>query len=155
MIRAYRLCLARHADEAFTGAGAEAWGGRWNPPGTRAIYCADSRALAALEILVHAQALTSSPEWILFEVRLPESIGMHAPRALPGDWDAEPVGPQSQSVGAKWIADRSAAVLKVPSALIPKEFNFILNPAHPDFSKVQVHGPEAFSFDSRLIGAHR
>ena len=152
MIRAYRLCLARHAVEAFSGKGAEAWGGRWNPPGTRAVYCADSRALAALEILVHAQSLSGSPDLVIFEVDLPESLRVHVPRSLPAQWKAEPVGPASQAVGAKWLAESAAAVLKVPSAVIPKEFNFVLNPAHADFRKVRVGGPERFVLDGRLTG---
>jgi RES domain-containing protein len=117
------------------------------------VYCADSRALAALEILVHAQGLGSSPELVFFEVDFPQEVRIHAPRTLPDGWNGEPVESPSQAVGAKWISEAAAAVLKVPSAVIPKEFNLILNPAHPDFKKARVRGPEKFALDPRLFSA--
>jgi RES domain-containing protein len=70
---------------------------------------------------------------------------------LPPGWQAEPAPPSLQSIGDDWAAAKVSAVLQVPSAVIPDESNFLLNPAHADFSKVAIGKPAPFPFDPRLL----
>jgi RES domain-containing protein len=150
-LRVFRVCPARHADSAFSGEGAKTYGGRWNPPGTRAVYCAENRSLAALEILVHLRGVDVLPDLAIFEVQIPASVAVFSPRNVPAGWDVEPVSRASQDVGAAWIKAGRSAVLRVPSAVVPAERNFVLNPDHPDFAKLSISKPARFVLDARLL----
>jgi RES domain-containing protein len=150
MIRAWRIVTARWADSAFDGEGARLHGGRWNSPGRPAVYLAGSRALAALETLVHmSPRIAARQKFVRFEVRLPKSM------VSPLDWNKgrfEPfVGAETQAAGDRWLDDAGGLALAVPSAVIPEEENYLLNPAHPRFNEVEISGGEAFAFDPRLL----
>ena len=150
-LKVFRVCPTRHAETAFSGDGARTFGGRWNPPGTRAIYCAENRSLAALEILVHLRGVEIIPKLTIYQIQVPDSVSVFIPRQLPQGWDAEPVSRASQDVGAAWIKAGRTAVLRVPSAVVPEERNFVLNPEHPDFPKLVISKPEPFVLDPRLL----
>lgn len=135
----------------MTGEGARLWGGRWNPPGIPAVYLAESRALAALEIIVHAPREVIPLEWRLIEVEVPddliESIGM---KDLPPDWQALPSSPGARNFGGDWLRLRTHAALKLPSVVIPEEHALLLNPLHPDAVRAKVSKPLEFRFDPRF-----
>ena len=69
---------------------------------------------------------------------------------LPADWRAEPVPESTQKIGDAWVAAGRTAILAVPSALYPEETNFVLNPVHPDFRKIEISEGEPFVFDPRM-----
>jgi RES domain-containing protein len=71
--------------------------------------------------------------------------------ALPKNWQQEPPTPMLQSLGDKWAKSNSSAILAVPSAIIPEELNYLINPKHPDFSKLKISDPTDFAFDQRLF----
>lgn len=147
----YRIVQAAWAASAMTGDGARLFGGRWNPPGVPAVYLADSRALAALEIIVNAPVEVSALEWRIFEVEVPDhSIETVNPDALPGDWQALPSSPGAKHHGARWL-QTGALCFKLPSAVIPEEFTLLLNPQHPDAGKLRVSESKVFRFDPRVI----
>lgn len=135
----------------MTGEGARLWGGRWNPPGISAVYLAESRALAALEIIVHAPREVIPLEWCLIEVEVPddliESIEM---THLPPDWMAMPSSPGARNFGGDWLGSGSHAALLLPSVVIPEEHALLLNPLHPDAVRVKVSKPLEFRFDHRF-----
>lgn len=151
MITAWRLCKLKRAAEAFEGRGAEKTPGRWNAPGTRAVYTAENRSLAALEVLANAEdkALLSAVSWVIIPVQINPGL-VHVPRKFPDDWRKVPSPESTREFGADWIREIRSAVLRVPSAVTLGEFNFILNPLHPDFEKLVIGPPENFSFDARL-----
>jgi len=70
--------------------------------------------------------------------------------ALPSDWRSMPHPQSTQEMGAQWIREGSAAILSVPSTVIPQERNYILNPAHPDFKRIRIGKPQPFSLDPRM-----
>lgn len=74
---------------------------------------------------------------------------------LPEDWGAVRPAPETADIGTQWARRRDTAVLIVPSAVIPRETNYLLNPLHPEFSKVRFLDPEPFRFDVRLERAWR
>jgi RES domain-containing protein len=150
-MRCYRLVKARHALEAFTGAGARAFGGRWNRPATPMVYAAQSLALAALETVVHFSGEERGISFIAFALEVPDScVRTLEPRELPPDWRSPVTPPSTQDLGSEWQRSRSSVALRVPSVLVPAEWCVLLNPEHPDTRRVTIDYPEPFAFDERL-----
>jgi RES domain-containing protein len=155
-VRAWRLVRPARGSraEAFSGEGARLFGGRWNSVGVPVVYVSSTLALAALETLVHADRTSLTRDWASFEIVMPEDAILELrDEDLPADWRATPVSPGARSVGDAWIAEAASAALSVPSAIVPVERNYLLNPAHADFETLEIRGPRAFRFDDRLTGA--
>jgi RES domain-containing protein len=150
-VTVWRLNARRFAKAAFSGGGAFRYGGRWNLPGTRVVYCAESRALAAMESLVHVEDIEDlgAVEWQATAITLPGAF-IERPLRFPQSWRSYPFPPLTQKFGSDWARDLRSVALRVPSAVVPGEFNFLINPAHPDFTKVKFALPEPFRFDPRL-----
>jgi RES domain-containing protein len=147
----FRIVQAHWAASAMTGEGARIAGGRWNPPGLPAVYLAESRALAALEILVHAPREAIRLEWRLIEVTVPDEwIESITPADLPKDWRALPSSPGARALGGCWLQQRDHAALRLPSVIIPEEHSLMLNPLHPDAGRIKVSAPREFRFDPRF-----
>lgn len=150
-VRAWRIVRQQLAATAFDGEGARIFGGRWNSPGTRVVYTSGTKALAALETLVHLNPPVLFRYSILpveFDGRLVETI---EPAGLPADWTTEPPSDSTKVIGDRWASERRSAVLALPSVIIPSENNYLLNPAHPDFKRITIGKPVPFAFDSRLL----
>jgi RES domain-containing protein len=130
--------------------GASLYGGRWNRKGTAVIYTAESRALCALEMLVNADELAG--DYVAVPIDVPDEIAVQAISAadLARGWDASAATDVTRDIGTNWANGLATAVLSVPSAVIPQERNYILNPTHPDFSRIVFASPEPFDFDDRL-----
>lgn len=153
MIRAYRICQERYADTAFDGEGARLFGGRWNNKGTPLVYLAGSAALAQLEMLVHLDAdSVLLQRYVIIPVDVPEEIIARADSSsIPQDWDSTAGKRQTAEAGDAWFRSKASAVLKVPSAVVPIEFNLIANPLHPDFKKLKIGSSMSLRFDARLV----
>ena len=149
-MRVYRICKKAHA--AFDGEGARLHGGRWNRRGTPVVYASESLALAALELLVHADPSLLPADLVSVAADVPDSVSIEsvAARDLPRDWRRHPAPEALADRGTEWAKSGRTAVLAVPSALIPRERNFLLNPAHPDFRKIRPQAAEPFALDARL-----
>jgi RES domain-containing protein len=147
----WRLCSATYADTAFDGEGAKLFGGRWSPIGLPVVYTAETRALAVLEILAHVDEPERLFElaWVLVSATLPRDA-VEKPERFPESWRRFPHAAEAQQFGAEWARAQRSIALRVPSAVVPGEFNYLLNPAHPDFKRVKLGKPEPFSFDPRL-----
>lgn len=148
MITLYRLSSARFL--ADSGVGAALYGGRWNRIGTEVIYAAQTASLAALEVLVHYSVLPK--DHVLTEIQVPDTLEIlrWEEDALPTGWKSEAPTSETHNLGEKWIQEKRSAILSVPSSIIPRERNFILNPAHPVFRQIGFLPPVSFHFDSRL-----
>lgn len=151
MLRGWRIVKSSLAATAFDGEGARLHGGRWNSPGTAIIYVAQSESLAALELLVQLQAshllMSYSSIPADFDDALVEVL---TPAALPLEWKEYPAPSALQQTGDRWVAEQRSVVLQVPSAIVPNETNFLINPVHPDFDQVIIGQPNPFQFDPRL-----
>ncbi len=154
MITAWRLVKKRRAANAFDGQGARLYGGRWNHPGLSVVYLSDSLALAALEQFIHLGPEGVGLAYVYFRVGIPKAVKVEAlgSKNLPAQWRQEPPNHNSKDLGSNWLQRGNAALLRVPSALMPLEggFNFLVNPRHPDFGKLKLEGPHPFSFDPRM-----
>ncbi len=151
-VSAWRIVKAKHAATAFSGEGARRAGGRWNSPGTAVVYTSGSASLAMLEMLVHLQSGKLLKRYVLFEVQFDDSlVEVVDVKALPRTWRKSPPPLAAQRVGDLWVAGGSSAVLSVPSAIVPEEWNYLLNPAHADFSMIVIGPKLATRFDPRLM----
>jgi RES domain-containing protein len=152
MIRAWRLIKAVHADDAFSGEGARRGGGRWNSKGVRIFYMSQSLSLATLEVMVHTAFYSALKNYVCipidFDPGLSQSI---TPEDLPANWMIAPIPQSIKDMGDRWIQSQESVILKVPSVIIPAEYNYLINPSHPDFKKVVIHSPQEFPFGPRLI----
>ena len=152
-IHAWRIVKTKHASTAFSGDGSSKYGARWNSPGAAVVYVANSTSLAMLERLVHLQSAKELiNRYVLFEVIFDETLLTVADvAALPKTWRESPPSPALQQVGDAWIASAGSAILRVPSAIVPSEWNYLLNPAHPDFQQITIGPKRPILFDPRLI----
>ncbi|MEJ7712564.1 MAG: RES domain-containing protein [Pyrinomonadaceae bacterium] len=130
------------------------FGGRWNTRGTRIVYAAGSLALAALEMLVHLDDDSMLFEYSFVPAKVPPELILPVEkyRALPKNWSASPAPLAIQRIGDGWAHESASAVLEVPTSIIPLEKNYLLNPSHADFSRIELGEPQGFVFDGRLRG---
>ena len=122
--------------------------GRWHFRGTPIVYCTDHPSTALLEILVHATRYTVPDYYQLLEIEVPDDIETFAP-TIAMNWDRDT--DETRRIGARFIAEGIFALMNVPSVIMPKARNFLLNPAHRDASRVQITETYRYQFDSRLI----
>lgn len=150
-LQVWRLCAAKYGPQAYDGEGARLFGGRWSPRGVAVVYCAESRALAMVEVLanVDKRERLFGLAWVLVPADIPLALVEKPPR-YPDDWRSFPRTAGAQRFGAEWARAQRSAALRVPSAVVPGEFNYLLNPAHPHFKQVKIGPPEPFDFDPRL-----
>jgi RES domain-containing protein len=147
----WRIVTARLAKAAFTGEGARLYGGRWNPKGVPLMYTAESQALAVLEILVQDEPLRA--RYVLISAHIPDDLVLDRITVdqLPPDWRSPEARGELQKHGADWVRGGTRAVLAVPSAVIPAETNYLLNPEHPDFARIGIGEPLELVTDLRLL----
>jgi RES domain-containing protein len=150
MAVAWRIVKAERAVAAFDGEGARLYGGRWNSPGVRVAYTSGSKALAALETLVHLTPPVI-PRYVIIPLQFDDAMVEVLPTPLlPPDWTAEPPPSSVQRLGDAWVKSGKSPVLTVPSVLTG-ENNFLLNPDQRDFRRIRIGKPEPFAFDPRLL----
>ena len=150
MIRAWRIVDSKHAATAFTGDGARLFGGRWSPIGVPVVYTAESAALATLEVLVHLRRMSMLPSYVLIRCTFDEKL-VSSVKDLPPNWREYPAPPALQAIGEKWARSKQSAILRVPSVIVPGDYNYLLNPAHPKFGRILIGKPEKFVLDTRLM----
>ncbi len=149
-LRAFRVADGRHA--VFDGNGAAVYGGRWNSPGRRVIYGAETYAGALLEILAHANIGRIPKNQVYIEIHVPDGVPIEVLDAgdLPG-WDAADLE-ASRAYGDAWYDQGRTAVLLVPSVVTRIERNVLINQDHPDFARVSATEPVRVAWDARLLG---
>jgi RES domain-containing protein len=143
--RIYRVCRSIHV--RLDGEGAKRVGGRWNSLGHAVVYMAQSISLAVLENLVHMSKEDFPVGYTSVSAVIPEGVLILTEEDLvkPGS----NAGPRE--IGDYWLESGTSAVFRVRSAVIPEEFNFMLNPQHPEFLRILVEPPVPFAFDERLF----
>ncbi|HWZ36593.1 MAG TPA: RES family NAD+ phosphorylase [Mucilaginibacter sp.] len=150
------MIVYRLARQAFvrdlSGYGAEKTGGRWNSKGRAVLYTAASRALAMVEVAVHVPLGIIPINYFIAEIDIPEKdILALSSIDLPANWNSNPFIKDTQLMGDSFLKKAEHLVLQVPAASVPGDFNYLINPRHPDFSKVKLKSIEPFVFDVRLF----
>ena len=151
MLSVWRITTSRFARSAFSGEGARVYGGRWNPKGVALVYTAANQSLAMLEMLVQDQPLRA--RYLVIEARIPDGLTIDRVRAvdLLANWRESAARATLQAIGAEWVKRASAAVLAIPSAIVPAESNYLLNPLHRDFRRIRIAKPTSVETDLRLL----
>ena len=146
----YRIAPTQFAND-LTGEGARLFGGRWNHPGIACLYSSGSRALAVLEYSVNTGAAHIPPVLSIVTIDTGKVPILEIPEsALPPDWNATPAPASIKDFGSAIIRSSEKAIIKIPSAIIPGEHNFLLNPAHPDARKFKILELTDFHYDLRI-----
>lgn len=152
MITAWRIVKAKYAASAFDGEGARIAGGRWNSKGQTVVYTSESAALAALELLVHLGRSRSLPDYVIFSCEFSEkAVETIRLQDLPSNWRSYPAPTKLARLGNLWLREKRSAVLRVPSAVIENESNYLINPLHTHFRRITISEPEPFELDLRLL----
>lgn len=145
---AYRLATAQYADD-LSGEGASIYGGRWNPIGIKALYASQNISLCILEILARTRVKNTPADYQLITLEFPENLLTNIKISeLKMGWKKHVE--YTQWIGEEFLKDNKSLVMRVPSAIVEREHNFILNPLHKDFSKVKIKETEALDLDKRL-----
>lgn len=148
----WRIVKPEFAHDAFSGRGARLYGGRWNPRGIAVVYTSATLSLATLELLVGTPRPQRLPEYSAFRCSVPgRLIEELDPGSLPETWRVYPAPPRLQQIGSEWATSLRSVALAVPSAVIESETNLLLNPAHPDFAKIEISEVRPLRFDLRLV----
>jgi RES domain-containing protein len=145
----YRLSSGDYRND-LSGTGAKLFGGRWNSTGLNALYTTEHISLAVLEILVHVKSYRQPLDYHLITIELPETAGIVTidPAKLKRNWKEDFT--YGQFIGDEFLIANQSLVLKVPSAIIEQESNFLINPAHKDAEKLKIRSSKIFMFDKRL-----
>ena len=151
MLSVWRITTSAFARSAFTGEGARLYGGRWNPKGVPIVYTAASQSLAMLEMFVQDQPLRA--RYVMIEARIPTGLAIDHVRVdhLASNWRDITAREMLQAIGAEWARKQRTAVLAVPSAIVPTESNYLLNPLHPGFKRIKIGKPTTVETDLRLV----
>ena len=146
----YRLATEIYKKD-LSGNGAKLYGGRWNSPGRAVLYTTENISLAVLEILVRADMQTIPLTYHLINIEIPDSMEALSisTSKLKTSWKDD-LG-YTQWMGDEFIKFNKLLLLKVPSAVVDEENNYIINPAHADFKKVKISAVKKFMFDKRLF----
>lgn len=153
MPQLWRVVKRAHAATAFDGKAAQRFGGRWNSPGRRAVYASATKSLAVLEVLVHVEIVGRPfPRFVAFTFDVDAKLVDRLPATtLPRHWHIARGLPATQQIGDQWLASGHALALAVPSAIVPDESNYLLNPAHPAFGRLRFGRFVPFLLDPRLV----
>ncbi len=154
MTIAWRLVKKKHAAEALSGEGARLGGGRWNYVGISVVYASETLSLAVLERFVHftRRDMKIGKSLLSIPIEIPDSVTQIKVllKDLKTGWDSSPPPDFTRDLGTRWVHEGKSAVLRVPSAVIQNEYNFVINPKHPDFSKITTGDARPFSLDHRV-----
>lgn len=144
----YRITTEQWANQLH----ASGYAARWNSKGNFVIYTASTRALACLENLVHRSGEGLNGIFKTVEIDIPESLNIKTilKTQLHGDWSKRENYFQTRKIGDNWLKEKKSPILMVPSAIIPEEHNYLINPEHPGFQKISIKRITDFLFDNRL-----
>lgn len=151
----YRIAKKEHS--SLDGRGGLYGPGRWHEKGNLVIYTSEHASLAAWEKIVHAASFENLPsDLLLVKIEIPDGIQIQTvpQKILTKGWDGYPFANETVNYGTSFLRKKEHLALKVPSAIIPDEFNVILNPLHQDIHVCKVINTTQFVFDSRIIKDH-
>ncbi len=148
----WRISKRKYANAAFSGEGARRVGGRWNSRGQGMVYTSGTLSLAALEVFVHMEIEDAGAMLVYMQAEVPTTVKIEYLEIaqLPTNWRNVPAPDILAEMGDRWFQAESTAILAVPSVVVPIEYNYLINPAHPDFGKFNLEPPQTFEVDPRL-----
>ena len=147
----FRISAEKHSSK-LTSSGAS---NRWNKKGEYVIYTGSSRSLSTLELVVHRNFIKPDIIYKVMTISVPDTDNLIKTikiNDLPNNWRQFESYSKLQKIGSEWINSRESLLLEVPSAIIPQEYNYIINTEHADFKKsVKLIRTENYFWDERLL----
>jgi RES domain-containing protein len=147
-VTVYRICGSKYPQN--DGEGSRLHGGRWNHKSTPLLYCGSTVSLCALDFLANSEKLPKNMSVMVAEIPDNISVQTLADADIPADWNTPAAPNSTKDIGTNWAQSRSSAILSVPSAIVPNERNYQVNPLHIDFARIRFSAPKPFVFDPRL-----
>ena len=145
-MQGYRLVKRKWLNNAFDGEGARLYGGQWNSKGNACVYLASTESLAILDVMLHLNDYRLLKDYALLEVTFHDDELMRLPEdERPDDWMVEPAPSSTAEIGDGWLESQSSLVLAIPSVVVPRETNYLVNPEHPGF-KAMVESAREMTF---------
>jgi RES domain-containing protein len=146
----YRLSKSKYRND-LEGIGAKLYGGRWNNIGTPCIYTSENRSLAILEYAsnVELDQMPRALHFTVYDIPEKEFVTIEV-KNLPGNWKDAPSPQSTKDFGSDFFKDSGVLGIRIPSAIVPEEYNFLINPAADKFSAVRVVDSKDFIFDVRI-----
>ncbi|MEP4531653.1 MAG: RES family NAD+ phosphorylase [Cyclobacteriaceae bacterium] len=145
----YRIARREHISDV-SGTGAMLFGGRWNMKGTRALYTSGTVSLAVLEVIAHLSSDKIDIGLSIAELQFPDDLPITKIEEMPDRWNAYPYTGSTVSFGTEFLKSRGLC-LQIPSAIVPTEYNYLLNPLHEDFHKISLVDTRPLILDKRLV----
>ncbi len=151
-LRIYRVVHRKYAHEPYSGKGGLFAAGRWHRRGRLVAYASESLALATLEQLGRANTLERLKQLVYVPAVLDASaVVALREHELPEGWDRRPPDAASQAYGEEWLTRATSVALRVPSVILPEGYNYVINPAHPDFEEaIQIGEAHPLQLDPRI-----
>jgi RES domain-containing protein len=151
-MQVFRIARKQFAS-SLSGRGAALYGARWNSPGIEMIYTAGNRSLAMAEVAVHLSLGTIPDDYMMITIQIPDDITITGinEEELPENWNQFPHNHSTQKIGDDFILENRFCVMQVPSVVTAGDYNFLLNPMHPDFARIHIREVRKFAFDRRLF----
>jgi len=147
----YRITKKEYS--ALDGMGGLYGPGRWHKKGNLVIYTSEHASLAAWEKIVHVTSFANLPQnLLLVKIEIPDGIEIQSvpQKVLVKGWASFPFALETIDYGTSFLQKKEHLALKVPSVIIPDEYNIILNPLHPDIRDCKVVSTIPFVFDQRV-----
>ena len=151
--KVWRITARSFSDSAFSGEGASIVGGRWNSKGKRMVYTAEHLSLAILEVFVHLNVPMVEPDsFVIIPAEIPENISIEylTIEQLPLGWQSSEQKTSLKVLGDRWLDSGNTVILAIPSAIVPQELNYLINPQHSDFDRLIIHPAQIYNFDRRM-----
>lgn len=150
-MKIYRISKQKYRKD-LSGEGARLYGGRWNRRGDAMVYFSESLSLATLEMLVHMEYQFVDDSFYYMEVEVPDTLitTLKSPEKITVRWRDNPPNSRTQDYGSQWLKSNKSLGLRVPSAVLPLEYNILIHPRHPDFEKLQFINSRKLILDNRL-----
>ncbi|WP_165805987.1 RES family NAD+ phosphorylase [Marixanthomonas spongiae] len=150
-MKLYRIAKKKFITDV-SGEGARLYGGRWNKTGDAMLYCSQHLSLCVLEILVHLdyQYFTDDHYFIETEIADKDIFFLKEIENVHINWRNNPPLSSTQDYGSNWLQNSGQLAMGVPSAVLPFEYNILLNPKHPDFPKIKFSKEKILDIDSRI-----
>ncbi|MBS1503635.1 MAG: RES family NAD+ phosphorylase [Bacteroidetes bacterium] len=146
----YRITNALYAND-LSGMGARLYGGRWNSEGRPALYLASSRSLAILESLAHIVPTNIPDDLVMLTIETPNDYLEIDAKSLPPYWSEDRASNALKQIGNAFLQENEHLLLKIPSVIVPEEYNYLMNPLHVNINQVKVLNQSGFHFDGRLL----
>jgi RES domain-containing protein len=147
----FRICQEAFSSQLNSSGAAS----RWNLRGEHVLYAGSSRSLATLELIVHKNSIVVPGLYKVMIISVADDENFRKQidlKDLPTNWRSFEAYSKLQAIGSKWYNSHETLALKVPSAVIPQEYNYVINTQHPDFKKnVELISTENYLIDTRLL----